>query len=55
MKLSPSEILLVIGLIEDYKDTCRGHLPTSYRNLQRELLNANRSNIAQFRVIRHEK
>ena len=54
MKLSPSEILLVIGLIEDYKDRCHGHLPTNYRNLQRELLNANRSNIKAFRELQKQ-
>ena len=51
MKLSPSEILQVLGLIQDYNDKCHGHVATNYRNLQQRLLSANRSNIKAFREL----
>ena len=54
MKLSPSEILQVLGLIEDYKDKCHGNVATNYRNLQQRLLNANRSNIKAFRDLQKQ-
>ena len=54
MKLSPSEILQVLGLIQDYNDKCHGHVATNYRNLQQRLLNANRSNIKVFRNLQKQ-